>query len=92
MNTKNGIWKYIKSYRFNSLFIKNFIRKMYDLSRKGCSFNLLCRDGMEFFPADRRFFYADKDSVREYCLSFANDVSLCHDVKEFTFTIVMKKE
>jgi SAM-dependent methyltransferase len=81
-----------KSIEEHNVFIQKFIRKMYDLSRKGCAFNLLCRDGMEFFPSDKRFFYADRNTVMEYCRSFAKDVSLCHDVKEFTFTIVMKQE
>lgn len=80
-----------KNYEAHGIFVLGFIRKMFDLSKRGCAFNLLCRDGMEFFPPDSRFYYADKNKVKEYCESFSKNVALYHDIKEFTFTIILKK-
>lgn len=80
-----------KSYEAHSAYVRGFIRKMYDLSRRGCALNLLRRDGMDFFPPDSRFYYADREEVAGYCESFAKDACIYHDVKEFTFTVVLKK-
>ncbi len=80
-----------KSYEAHSEYVHGFIRKMYNLSKRGCAFNLLCRDGMEFFPPDSRFYYADREKIAEYCNSFAKRVCVYHDVRGFTFTVVLKK-
>ncbi len=80
-----------RSYEAHDEYVRGFIGKMYNLSKRGCAFNLLCRDGMEFFPPDSRFYYADREKIAEYCNAFANQMFVYHDVKEFTFTVVLKK-
>ena len=72
-------------------YVLNFIRKMYDLSARGCAFNLLCQDGKDFFPEDRRFFYTDKSRVLEDCSAFCDDVFLDFQEHEFVFTVVLRK-
>lgn len=80
-----------KSNEAQGDYVRRFIRKMYDLSVRGCAFNLLCCESMEFFPTDSRFYYADRGKVAEYCESFARETCVYHDAKEFTFTVVLKK-
>ncbi len=80
-----------KSYEAHGEYVGKFIRKMYNLSRRGCAFNLLWRDRMEFFPPDSRFYYADVETIASYCESFAKESSMYCDLREFTFTVVLKK-
>lgn len=72
-------------------FVKGFIRKMYDLSHRGCAFNLLCEDGRIYFPDDRCFYYARRDTIRDYCASFCRNLTLDYQEHEFTFTLVLRK-
>jgi SAM-dependent methyltransferase len=72
-------------------FVMGFIRKMYDLSRRGCAFNLLCEEGRVFFPDDRCFYYARRETISDYCASFCRDLALDYQEHEFTFTVVMRK-
>jgi SAM-dependent methyltransferase len=72
-------------------FVKGFIRKMYDLSRRGCAFNLLCEEGRIFFPDDRCFYYARRETIRDYCGTFCCDLALDYQEHEFTFTVILWK-
>ncbi len=80
-----------KSLNGAEAYVWNFIRKMYDLSLKGCAFNLLCLEGRDFFPEDSRFFYTDRNRVFEYCLEFCDDAYLDFQEHEFVFTVILRR-
>ncbi len=72
-------------------FVRKFIRKMYEHSRRGCAFNLLCAEGRDFFPEDTRFYYARREEIFEYCSSICPDAALEQQEHEFTFTVIMPR-
>jgi len=72
-------------------FVLGFIRKMYDRSRRGCAFNLLCEEGREFFPEDGRFYYARREEIYSYCVSICPDSAMDYQEHEYTFTVIMMK-
>ena len=72
-------------------FVRNFIRKMYGVSRAGCAFNLLCHEAKDFFPDDRCFYYARRDEIHDSCAGFCDTVSVDYQEHEFTFTVTLRK-
>ncbi|MCP4133987.1 MAG: methyltransferase domain-containing protein [bacterium] len=72
-------------------YLKNCIKKMYDLSRAGTAFNLLSIRGEEYFTTDDQLFYTDPDEIFDFCKSFCKRVVLDHEYYEYTFTIFLHR-
>lgn len=72
-------------------FVRAFIRKMYNVCRLGCAFNLLCHEAKEFFPDDRCFFYARRNAIVDFCAGFCDNLSVDYQEHEFTFTVTLRR-
>ncbi|MCX7677985.1 MAG: class I SAM-dependent methyltransferase [Spirochaetes bacterium] len=80
-----------KDYRAHENFVRCFIKKMYRLAQNGIAFNLLSREGKDFFPYDSKFYYADFNEIEAFCRTFAAKVIVHRDEKEFAFTVILRK-
>lgn len=72
-------------------FIAAFISKLYRLADRGCAFNLLSREGRDYFPDSREFYYADTAFIEKICRRLSSNVALLYNEGDFAFTVYMKK-
>lgn len=80
-----------KTYNEYTLFVMRFIKKMYDLSDRGCGINLLASEGKEYFPDDKSFYYADRKEITEFCRSLSDKVKIDYNEHEYIFTLLIEK-
>ncbi len=72
-------------------YVMDFIKKMFALSKKGCSFNLLAIEGRQYFTDDNRFYYAERNKFIEFCSTITSKTYIDFKDNDFIFTIFMYK-
>jgi SAM-dependent methyltransferase len=72
-------------------YIKLFIKKLFDLSAVGCSFNMLSREDSRHFRNDDDIYYAGRKRIYEISREFCRDVELIYKSEIFGFTVYMRR-
>lgn len=78
-------------HEHNETYIRETIKNMYKLSRKGLAFNLLSLYTPPNMKDNSMFYYYDPDKIFEFCKSLTENVKLKHDYLPNDFTIALSK-
>lgn len=91
-----GPFDYVVASGAFSVLVPNYkeiyfgqIRKMFAMARKGIACTMLDE---RYHPSDGTYAVYAIDEVREFCLTFTDDVSIKNDYLPHDFTVIMRKE